>query len=428
MKNVLIVTYYFPPSGGSGVQRWLKFVKYLPAFGIRPIVLSVDPAQASYAQTDESLLGEIPAEAVVCRSETHELYGLYKRLTGEKNVPSGGIPKPQKHAFWHKMARFVRGNFFLPDPRRGWNRPAFKAACELIGRYGIDTVITTSPPHSSQLIGLKLKKHYPHLRWIADFRDPWTDIFFYRDLYPTALADAINHRYERQVLEACDRVLVTCDTAARSFAAKSDRIGPEKFTVITNGYDEEDVERALADFHPTPSNKLTISYFGVINLVNEHELDGLFEALRRYASRKAVCLRFYGQSTDKLCRLIPEDLQDSIELCPYLPHDEALRSMAQSDLLLMINHQGDSASAVIQAKVFEYMAVGRPILCLSETPDSDTARIIADCQAGKTLRHADHAGIGAFLDQVHEMPAPLQERIQTFSRRHLCQQLAGLLN
>ncbi|MBO4370447.1 MAG: glycosyltransferase family 4 protein [Paludibacteraceae bacterium] len=428
MKNILIIAYYFPPSGGSGVQRWLKFVKYLPQFGYRPIVLTVDPTTASYPQTDESLLKEIPQEAVVVRCKTHEIYGLYKRLTGEKQLPSGGVPKPKKKSLLHEISLFIRGNFFLPDPRRGWNKTALKQAKRLIAQYDIETVITTSPPHSTQLIGRQLKKAFPALRWIADFRDPWTDIFYYNELHPTRLADAINRCHERKVLEECDRVLVTCPTAARTFASKSDKIDISKFTVITNGYDENDVQTALEGWKPTPNNKLTISYLGVINLVNRHELDGLFTALRNYAQTQSVCLRFIGQSTEKIAPLIPDDLQSHIQLTAYLPHNEALRAMAESDVLLMVSHQGNAASAVIQAKLFEYLAVGKPILCLSDTAESDTAQIIRDCKAGTVLKHNDIDGIGAFLSQAHRLPPSLREHIESFGRKHLCQQLVKVLD
>ena len=177
MKKVLIISYYFPPSGGSGVQRWLKFVKYLPEFGYEPIVLTVDPTVASYPQIDATLLQDIPSLVRVERTTTREMLSLYKRVSPTKEIPYGGFANENTQGLFSTISRFIRGNFFLPDPRRGWNKFAYKKACELIEQEQIDTVITTSPPHSTQLIGLKLKKRFPSIQWIADLRDPWRDIF-----------------------------------------------------------------------------------------------------------------------------------------------------------------------------------------------------------------------------------------------------------
>ncbi|MBL7970684.1 MAG: glycosyl transferase, partial [Prolixibacteraceae bacterium] len=155
MKRVLIITYYWPPSGGAGVQRWLKFAKYLPEFGWQPVILTVDPKYASYPQRDESLLAEIDDRCLVYTTRSFELYDLYKLISGKKEVPYGGFANESKGGLLQPVFKFLRGNFLLPDPRKGWNKFALKKAVELIRQFNIDTVITTSPPHSTQLIGLK---------------------------------------------------------------------------------------------------------------------------------------------------------------------------------------------------------------------------------------------------------------------------------
>ena len=187
MKKILIITYYWPPSGGAGVQRWVKFVKYMTTMGIEPFVLTVHPDYATYPQTDLTLEKDIPDNVQVFYTKSFELYSLYKKISSNKEVPYGGFSNTRKLDIKEKILRFIRGNFIIPDPRKGWNKYAIKKAKELIRLFQIDTVITTSPPHSTQLIGLQLKNQLD-IKWLADLRDPWTDIYYFRQMYPTFLA------------------------------------------------------------------------------------------------------------------------------------------------------------------------------------------------------------------------------------------------
>ncbi|MBA7559552.1 hypothetical protein ES708_01167 [subsurface metagenome] len=186
-KKVLIITYYWPPSGGAGVQRWLKFVKYLPEFNIQPYVLSVNPKYASFPLLDKSLEKEVPESVQVFKTKSREPFSFYKKVTGESEIPYAGFVNQGNPGFLNKIARAIRGNLFIPDARVGWNKFALKKALEIIQKYEIDTLITTSPPHSTQLIGLKLKNK-TGVNWIADLRDPWTDIYYYKQMYHTIWA------------------------------------------------------------------------------------------------------------------------------------------------------------------------------------------------------------------------------------------------
>jgi hypothetical protein len=208
-RKVLIITYYWPPSGGAGVQRWLKFAKYLPEFGVEPIVLTVDPKYASYPQRDESLEKDIHQKLKVYKTKTFEPLNLLSGILGKKNVPYGGFTNVNKKSFLQTILRFIRGNFFIPDARVGWNNYAYKKAKEIIEEYKIDTVITTSPPHSTQLIGLELKKKLS-ITWIADFRDPWTDIYYYKDLLHTCLAKRLDKNKEQEVSNNLFHDLYNC--------------------------------------------------------------------------------------------------------------------------------------------------------------------------------------------------------------------------
>ena len=175
MKKTLIITYYWPPGGGAGVQRWLKMARHLPDFEIEPFILTVDPGYATYPATDNTLENDIPRGLKVFKTKATDYFRILSK--DKKAISSAGFAKEGKNSFREKVARFIRGNIFIPDPRRGWNRFAFGKAVEVIDNNGINTVITTSPPHSTQLIGLKLKKRFPEIKWIADLRDPWTDIY-----------------------------------------------------------------------------------------------------------------------------------------------------------------------------------------------------------------------------------------------------------
>ncbi|MBA4322070.1 MAG: hypothetical protein C0408_04570, partial [Odoribacter sp.] len=183
MAKVLIITYYWPPGSGAGVQRWLKFSKYLPEFGIEPVILTVDPEYAAYPATDKSLQTEISNDLKIHKTRATDYFRIYKK--DKTKIPSAGFASNSDKGLKSKILRFIRGNFFIPDPRKGWNKYAFRKACEIIDNEGIKIVITTSPPHSTQLTGLKLKKKYPYIKWISDLRDPWTDIYYYNEFYPT---------------------------------------------------------------------------------------------------------------------------------------------------------------------------------------------------------------------------------------------------
>ena len=201
-KKVLIITYYWPPSGGAGVQRWLKLSKYLPEFGIEPIILTVDENSASYPILDQTLLKDVSPDLKVIKTKSFEILDWYKKIKKTKKVPYGGFASSSQNiGFGEKAMRFARGNFFIPDARIGWNRYALKEALKLIKSEGIETIITTGTPHSTHLIGLKIKQKLSKMQWFADFRDPWTDIFYNDLLMQTALAKKLNAQKEKAVLE-----------------------------------------------------------------------------------------------------------------------------------------------------------------------------------------------------------------------------------
>ena len=247
MKKVLIITYYWPPGGGAGVQRWLKFVKYLRQFGWEPIVYTA--LNGEMPVVDNSLEKDVPHGVRVIREPIWEPYSIYKKFIGRKKgekINASFLNENKKGGIAEKISVWIRGNFFIPDARKFWVKPSVKKLLQLIRTEEIGYVISSGPPHSMHLIALALKREIAGLRWVADFRDPWTNIDFYEKLMLTQRADRLHHRLEREVLLNADLVISVGETMSRELAdIYRDAGGTEagKFRVITNGYDDDDIER-----------------------------------------------------------------------------------------------------------------------------------------------------------------------------------------
>ena len=420
MNKVLIVTYYWPPSGGAGVQRWLKFSKYLPEFGWDPIILTVDQAYAAYPVTDYSLTDDLPSSVKVFTTPATNYFDIYKK--DKSKIPSAGFANSVDNTFKDKLLRFVRGNFFIPDPRRGWNKYAFKKACELIEKEGIRHVITTSPPHSTQLIGLKIKKRYPAIKWIADLRDPWTDIYYYKQFYPTIISKAIDLKFEKSVLKRADKIITVGRSLKTIFSAKLPGVD-RKTEIITNGYDE-------SDFIEVPEivpKRFTITYVGTLSDI--YPIEGLIPALKNLqASGKDFIFRFVGSVSEKTRKLLQSEIPEkSIEFLPYVIHSEAIKYMMSSSLLVLIIPLHQSNKSIITGKIFEYLATGKPIICLGPV-DGDAAEIIATCRAGKTFAYYDTVNISEFVTNAGRLPELSDEKaLKNFSRLNLAKRIVGVL-
>jgi len=421
MNKVLIVTYYWPPSGGAGVQRWLKFSKYLPEFGWEPIILTVDPEFAAYPVTDFSLTGDLPVSVKVHKTPATNYFSIYRK--DKTKIPSAGFANNIDNTFKGKILRFVRGNFFLPDPRRGWNNYAFKKACELIKSEGIKHIITTSPPHSTQLIGLKLKKKYSFIKWTVDLRDPWTDIYYYKQFYPTLISKAIDLRLEKSVLTQADKIITVGTSLKTLFSSKVKGL-EKKIEVITNGYDEADFKDAS---RPGPS-RFTITYVGTLSDI--YPIEGLIPALKTMqAAGKDFVLRFVGSVSEKTKKMLVSEIPEKhLEFLPYVVHSDAINYMQSSSLLLLIIPLHESGKSIITGKIFEYLASGKPVLCLGPV-DGDAAEIIKTCKAGKTFAYYDTVKISEFVKNTDKHPGVSDiKAVQNFSRINLGKRIAELLN
>ena len=421
MNKVLIVTYYWPPSGGAGVQRWLKFSKYLPEFGWEPIILTVDPGCAAYPVTDLSLKENLPSSIRVYPTPAINYFGIYRK--DRSKIPTAGFANSVDNTLKGKIFRFIRGNFFLPDPRKGWNKYAFKKACELIENEGIINVITTSPPHSTQLIGLKIKKKYPALNWIADLRDPWTDIYYYKQFYPTFISKMIDQRFEKSVLKKADKIITVGVSLKNLFSLKIKGL-ENKTEVITNGYDEDD----FTGITPIIPPMFTITYVGTLSDI--YPIDGFLNAVQIFKDKgNEIILRFIGIVSKSQKDLIQSKSGDSIlEFIPYVNHTAAIQYMLKTSVLLLIIPDHKSNKSIITGKIFEYIASGKPIVCIGPL-DGDAAGIIGNKEYGKTFSYMDSKGISEYLASlISEKPVLERTSSAVYSRKELTGKIIPLLS
>lgn len=421
MKKVLIITYYWPPSGGAGVQRWLKFAKYLPEFGYEVHILTVRPDRATYPQTDESLLQQVPKNVTVHCTDASDPYAIYSVFG--KGAPSSGFANDDVSGFKgliKTLARFVRGNFFIPDPRRGWNRFAIEKANELIDSLGIHTVVTTSPPHSTQLIGLELKNK-KNIRWIADMRDPWTKIYYVSELLQTKWARNRNSKLERLVLENADKVVTVSHNLSAEFRALAPGLQQENVVVIPNGFDEDDFQ-----FNVRLEEKFTIGYMGTIT--DQYDISSLLKAIG--SSNLDVGFRFIGDVQAGLKKRLAE-VSNRFEFTGYLNHHKAIEKAASCSILLLVIPKVESNKGILTGKIFEYLALKRPILAIGPI-DGDAAKVLDETGAGKMFDYSDVNGISQFLNEkIYEVQKSEQvsetSGVNKYSRRALTGQLVQIL-
>jgi hypothetical protein len=415
MKKVLIISYYWPPSGGAGVQRWLKFAKYLPEFGWEPIVLTVDDKLASYPQKDESLLEEAK-EIRTYRTKTFELYSLYTSLKKNKEIPYGGFSNEQEPNIVQKAARFVRGNFFIPDPRKGWNKYAVAKAKELIKEHGIEVIITTSPPHSTQLIGLELKKQFPNIKWIADLRDPWTDIYFYEKFYPTKLARSIDSKYEKEVLEHSDITITVSPSIQKTL---QNRYPKSEVQVLTNGFDHTDFGKDLFD-NMTKNKELV--YTGT--LTTDYPLQEIIGLSKRNTELQ---FRFIGSHPREFREMIEEaGLTAKFNFQKSIPHNEITSKMVNAGILLLLIPKVLQNEGILTGKLFEYIGSQSPILAIGPE-GGDVESIINETNSGVYVSYKNAENISnTDIQELYQ--TEVNSKSEKFSRKSITNELVRLIS
>jgi len=423
-KKILIITYYWPPAGGPGVQRWLKFVKYLPEFGWKPTVFI--PENPSYPIVDETLQSEVSNDFEIIRTKIWEPYQIAEFFGKDnKKFKAGQFDVGKNQSWKSKLSIWVRGNFFIPDARVFWVKPSAKFLKEYLKENHFDAVVTTGPPHSVHLIGLELKKEFPNLKWIADFRDPWTEISYYKHLKLTKSSDRKHRELEQQVFKNADIMLATSYTDTVNFRKK----GANAFCV-TNGFDG--FETAL---NTRKNSKFTLSYIGVLEQLRNPEI--LWKILNEIILenedfKNDFELKFVGRVDEKILDTIEKsELKKSLNNLGYLSHSEANAEMQTSDVLLITNFPDESSKGIIPGKIFEYLATGKPILSFGPK-ESDVKKILDETNAGKHFSYQDSAELKAFLMSQYQkwksdVTSSETRNIEQFSRRNLTEKLSEIL-
>ena len=426
-KKILIISYYWPPSGGPGVQRWLKFVKYLPEFGWEPTVFI--PENPSYPIIDETLEKEVSKDLKIIKTKIWEPYQIAEFFGKDnKKFKAGQFDVGENQSLKSKLSIWVRGNFFIPDARVFWVNPSVKFLRKYLKENHFDALVTTGPPHSMHLIGLNLKKEFPNLKWIADFRDPWTEISYYQHLKLTKSADQKHRNLEEKVFENADVTLATSYSDAENFKKKG-----ANAICITNGFDVENQEPRTENLEP--SIKFTLSYIGVLEQLRNPEvlwmvLNDLIKENKDF--RKDFELKFVGRTDDKILEKIENsELKNSVRNLGYLSHSEANLEMQNSDLLLITNFPEDKSKGIIPGKIFEYLATKKQIISFGPK-DSDVKKILEETNAGKHFSYDDSELVKSFiLEKFKEWKSgnlsSKTQNIDQFSRKNLTKKLAEIL-
>jgi len=423
MKKVLIITYYWPPAGGPGVQRWLKFVKYLPDFEISPVVYI--PENPNYPIIDESFVNGIPEEVTLYKLPIKEPYKLASLISKKqaKRI-SSGIIQTKNQTFLEKIMLWVRGNCYIPDARKNWVKPSVKFLTGIIEKEEIDTIITTGPPHSVHLIGLHLKQK-KNLKWIADFRDPWTSIGYHKELKLSAKSKRKHKALEHLVLNTADQIVVTSQTTKEEFKG----ISKKPISVITNGYDVDN----KGDMAKT--DEFTLSHIG--SLLSGRNPTVLWDVLGQLleeneAFRQHFKLRLAGVvSEDVLQRIYDSGLEDYTILLGYVSHDGAMLLQQESQVLLLIEIDAPETRGILPGKLYEYMAAKRPILAIGPK-NWDAIQIISDTNAGATFDYDSNTDL---KNVILNWFAAYQKGnlkidskgVEKYSRRELTRELSKLI-
>jgi len=357
--NILIITYYWPPSGGSGVQRWMYFSKYLKEMGHNPIVITVDEKYASYNQKDYSLLKEIDnIETYKTKSfDLLKLYSFIKSGNTTKSIPQSYIPNK---SFFDKFTSFLRLNFFIPDSRVGWNQYAYNKAINIIRNKNIDCLITTGPPHSTHLIGLKIHNKYK-FKWIVDLRDPWTEIFYLKNRFRFNFSRQKNKKLESEVLENSDAIITT--VGEKYHKILSDKVSnKEKIFKIYNGFDKSVYEKISID----KTNHFNIVFTGVLS--KNHNYKVFRDAIEVLSPKKnglRIKLILAGKIDVDLKNIFSKNIE--IDYKGYVNHETAIRLIKSSHLLVNFMYENTEETDMVSGKLIEYIASGTPIINFSNS-------------------------------------------------------------
>lgn len=422
-----MILYYWPPSGGAGVQRCLKFVKYLRHFGWEPIVFTAK--DAAYPVIDPSLNKDVPENQTVILGDIWEPYEIYKKVIGQKKgrVYSGFLSENKKPSISQRLSVWIRGNVFIPDARMFWIKPSVKFLKKYLSINPVDAIFSSGPPHTTHIIAREIKRN-THLPWLADFRDPWTNIDFYDQLMLTKWADRKHKQLERSVLQESDKLVTVSWQLADEFV----ELGRESVEVITNAFDQEDFDLPIQEAEP----HFSFSHIGYLN--TDRNPSPLWQAFGELCKeipqfKEKLKLRFIGK-TDILTfqELEKYGLMDVVEKVDYIPHEEVVRMLGKSQVLLLLLNDTPNAKGIIPGKTFEYLAARRPILAVGPE-DGDASRVLEETGAGVMLDFRKGENMKRHLFNLFQRykngKLDVKEAdITPYTRKAATQKLAGLLD
>ena len=426
MKKVLVITYYWPPTGGSGVQRWVKFSKYLPQYGWQPVIYT--PENPEMTSVDRSLEGDIPPEAIVIKRPIVEFYSLYRRLMGRKDssVKEVNPINNRERTFKQKLMLMLRGNLFIPDPRVTWVRPSVRFLKKYLEENPVDVIVSTGPPHSMHLIAMKVAAA-TGIPWIADFRDPWTKMFYFKHLCLSSWAERKHCRLEKKVLGNADVVVAVSPLVQDEFKAMTDT----PVELITNGFDEDDFDQVVE-----PDGYFNVTHTGLF--AADGNPDVIWKVLAEKCAsdpefRKLLRIRLAGKTDPEIIASIrAAGLEDNLIDLGYQSHNNAVREQKNASLLILPLRKEPEYRATLPGKLFEYLASMVPILGIGQT-DGAMARIINETQSGVVFNWDDEESVRTYIGHCwHDFYSDNSQRpdntdvISRYSRRNLAGQMACL--
>lgn len=425
-KKVLIITYYWPPAGGGGVQRWLKFAKYLPEFGFTPVIYT--PENPDYPVLDESLAQDIHPDTLIVRHPIWEPYRSFRKVAagGDAAVSAGFIRSGNRESLKSRLTGWMRGNLIIPDARRFWIGPSIRFLCNYLKENPVDLIVSTGPPHSMHLIARGVSARM-NIRWLADFRDPWVNMDNLDKFRMTRIARARHEALERGVLRRADAVVTVSWHLSREY----EKIRQRDVLTITNGFDHPDFE----GISPFGTSDFVIGHYGTFG--EDRNPKALWNALNLlmltepgFSDRMSVLLA--GPTDSSVLEAAKNSsFGNRVTHLPYLSHREAIGRMLGSGLLVVILNQNKNEEGRVTGKIFEYVASGRPVLGIGSVT-SDCARVIRETGCGLMLPFGDEVGIRSFISDVFsgrfKLPAGELNHADEFSRRALTAKMATAFN
>ena len=415
-KKVLIITYYWPPAGGPGVQRWLKLSNYLLENNVKPIIYT--PSNPKYPSIDESLLKDVNPEIEVIKQPIFEPFGnLFSKIRKK------GIPKKKDQSILDKFLIYLRGNLFIPDSRIFWVNSSVGFLSKYILENNIESIITTGPPHSLHLIGLKLKSIL-NITWYADFRDPWTKINYHKKLKLSLRSKKKHLQLENKVLSSCDRIIVTSNKLLKEY----NEITETPISLITNGFDYQKLQLEL-------DKKFSITHIG--RLLPERNPKILWNALKELCTinknfKNNLKINFIGNVSENLRKEIKtNNLENSVVYHNYIKYNDTIPYLIKSQILLLIESDDKESSYAIPAKIFEYINSGRPIIAIGPK-DSEIKQIIDETKSGKYFLYSEYDKLLSCLSNSYYLYESKKLHstsinIDKYHRKNLAKKLSNII-